>query len=38
MQEFQELVDEAFSDLLRKHRRPTDLKTALRQSVGTIDQ
>jgi hypothetical protein len=38
MQDFQELADEAFSDLLRKHGRPTDLKTALRQSVGTIDQ
>jgi hypothetical protein len=34
MQDFQELADEAFSDLLRKHGRPTDLKTALRQSVG----
>jgi hypothetical protein len=33
MQDFQELADEAFSDLLRKHGRPTDLKTALRQSV-----
>ena len=32
MQDFQELADEAFSDLLRKHGRPTDLKTALRQS------
>jgi hypothetical protein len=27
MQEFQELADEAFADLLRKHGRPTDLKT-----------
>jgi hypothetical protein len=34
MQDFQELADEAFGDLLRKHGRPTDLKTALRQSVG----
>jgi hypothetical protein len=24
MQDFQELADEAFSDLLRKHGRPTD--------------
>ena len=31
MQDFQELSDEAFADLLRKHGRPTDLKTALRQ-------
>jgi hypothetical protein len=38
MQDFQELADEAFSDLLRKHGRPTDLKTALRQSVGTAEK
>jgi hypothetical protein len=34
MQDFQELADEAFSDLLRKYGRPTDLKAALRQSAG----
>ena len=34
MQDFQELADEAFRDLLRKHGRPTDLKSALRQSLG----
>ena len=34
MQDFQELADEAFRDLLRKHGRPTDLKSALRQSAG----
>jgi len=34
MQDFQELADEAFRDLLHKHGRPTDLKTALRQSVS----
>jgi hypothetical protein len=34
MQDFQELADEAFRDLLAKHGRPTDLKTALRQSAG----
>jgi hypothetical protein len=34
MQDFQELADEAFRDLLRKHNRPTDLKSALRQSAG----
>ena len=34
MQDFQELADEAFRDLLQKHGRPTDLRTALRQSAG----
>jgi predicted DNA-binding ribbon-helix-helix protein len=34
MMDFQELADEAFRDLLRKHNRPTDLKSALRQSAG----
>jgi hypothetical protein len=34
MMTFQELADEALADLLRKHGRPTDLKTALRQSAG----
>jgi len=34
MQDFQELADEAFRDLLQKHGRPTDLKSALRQSAG----
>ena len=29
MKTFQELADEAFSDLLTKNGRPTDLKTAL---------
>ena len=33
MSDFQELADEAFRDLLKKHGRPTDLKAALRQSV-----
>jgi len=33
MMDFQELADEAFSDLLKKHGRPTDLKMALRESV-----
>jgi hypothetical protein len=32
--DFQELADEAFRDLLRKHNRPVDLKAALRQSAG----
>ena len=34
MKTLQELADEAFRDLLRKHGRPTDLKAALRQSAG----
>ncbi len=34
MRDFQELADEAFRDLLRKHGRPTDLTTALRRSAG----
>ena len=31
---FQELAEEAFRDLLRKHNRPVDLKEALRKSAG----
>ena len=34
MKDFQELADEAFRDLLRKHGRPTSLKEALRRSAG----
>ena len=34
MQDFQELAEEAFRDLLAKHGRPTDLRTALRRSAG----
>jgi hypothetical protein len=34
MQDFQELADEAFRDLLAKHGRPSDLRTALRRSAG----
>lgn len=33
MKDFQELADEAFRDLLQKHGRPTDLKSALRRSA-----
>lgn len=33
MKTFQELADEAFADLLKKHGRPTDLKTALKRSA-----
>jgi hypothetical protein len=34
MATFQELADEAFADLLRKHGIPIDLKDALRKSVS----
>jgi hypothetical protein len=33
MMSFQELADEAFRDLLRKHGRPVDLKDALKRSL-----
>jgi predicted DNA-binding ribbon-helix-helix protein len=32
---FQELADEAFRDLLRKHHRPVGLRAALKASVKT---
>lgn len=32
---FQELADEAFADLLKKHRQPVGLKAALKESVST---
>ena len=32
--DFQALAEEAFRDLLRKHGRPTNLRAALRSSVG----
>jgi hypothetical protein len=34
MATFQELADEAFADLLRKHGIPIDLKDALRKSAA----
>jgi len=34
MMSFQELADEAFNDLLKKHGRPTSLKDALRKSAA----
>ena len=34
MKSFQELADEAFNDLLRKHGHPASLKEALRRSAG----
>ena len=33
MKSFQELADEAFNDLLKKHGRPTSLTDALRKSI-----
>jgi hypothetical protein len=33
MKTLQELADEAFADLLKKHGRPMDLKDALRRSA-----
>lgn len=33
MQTFDELAEEAFADVLRKHHRPVTLKEALRQSA-----
>jgi hypothetical protein len=32
--DFQELADEAFRDLLKKHGRPSSLKEALQRSAG----
>ena len=34
---FQELADEAFADLLKKHGIPVDLKDALRKSAGLVE-
>jgi hypothetical protein len=34
MKDFQELADEAFAYLLKKHRRPVTLKEALRESTA----
>jgi hypothetical protein len=31
---FQELADEAFSDLLKKHKQPVGLMASLKESVG----
>jgi non-homologous end joining protein Ku len=38
MATLQELADEAFADLLRKHRIPIDLKDALRKSASLSDR
>ena len=37
MATLQELADEAFADLLRKHGIPIDLKDALRKSAGRLN-
>ena len=37
MATFQELADEAFADLLKKHNVPIDLKDALRKSANAVD-
>lgn len=34
MKSFQELADEAFRDVLKKHGRPASLREALRRSAG----
>lgn len=34
MMTFQELVDEALADILKKHGRPVDLRSALRKSAA----
>ena len=36
MKSLQELADEAFADLLRKHGRPSSLKAALRDSARRL--
>ena len=36
MKDMQDLADEAFSDLLKKHGRPSSLKEALKQSTRQI--
>ncbi|MBS0527256.1 MAG: hypothetical protein JSS04_26745 [Proteobacteria bacterium] len=33
-QSFQDLIDEAIADLLKKHRRPVTLKDMLRESLS----
>ena len=37
MANFQELADEAFADLLKKHGIPIDLKDALRKSASLAE-
>jgi hypothetical protein len=35
LKDFQELADEAFADLLKKHKQPVGLKASLKESVRT---
>jgi len=37
MRSFQELADEAFRDLLKKHGRPDELRAALRKSAARAE-
>jgi len=37
MMTVQELADEAFADVLKKHGRPVDLRAALRKSARAAD-
>ncbi|HEY4166378.1 MAG TPA: ribbon-helix-helix domain-containing protein [Reyranella sp.] len=37
-QSFQDLIDEAIADLLKKHKRPVTLKDMLRESVSAIEK
>jgi hypothetical protein len=32
---FHQLADEAFADLLKKHKQPVGLKASLKESLGT---
>lgn len=36
-QSFQDLIDEAVTDLLKKHKRPVTLKDMLRESVAAAE-
>jgi hypothetical protein len=36
LKSLQELAEEAFADLLKKHRRPVTLKQALRESARSL--
>ena len=36
-QSFQDLIDEAVADLLKKHKRPVTLKDMLRESVAASE-
>ncbi len=37
-QSFQDLIDEAIADLLKKHKRPVTLKDMLRESLADKDK